>query len=45
MFYRRTGAPVTVVEEPPVPQEVAFGDYVAPTRPSSSGMPLSAQRP
>lgn len=36
---RRTGAPVAGVEERPVPQEVAFGDYVAPTQPYSTEMP------
>ena len=36
---RRTGAPLSKVEERPVPQEVAFGDWVAPTQPYAVDMP------
>ncbi len=36
---RRTGAPVTPVEERPVAQDVAPGDRVSPTQPYSTGMP------
>lgn len=36
---RRTGDPLAGVEERPVPQEVAYGDYVSPTQPYSTEMP------
>ena len=36
---RRTGVPLTKVEERPVPQGAAKGDWTAPTQPYSTGMP------
>jgi quinoprotein glucose dehydrogenase len=36
---RRTGSPITKVEEKPVPQGAAPGDYLSPTQPFSTGMP------
>jgi quinoprotein glucose dehydrogenase len=36
---RRTGTPLTTVEERPVPQGPASGDFLSPTQPFSSGMP------
>jgi quinate dehydrogenase (quinone) len=39
MLDRRTGKPVAGVEERPVSQEVAFGDYVSPTQPYNTEMP------
>ena len=36
---RRTGKPLTQVEEKPVPQGAAPGDYTYPTQPFSTGMP------
>ncbi|ATN37141.1 membrane-bound PQQ-dependent dehydrogenase, glucose/quinate/shikimate family (plasmid) [Rhizobium sp. ACO-34A] len=39
MLDRRDGKPLANVEEKPVPQEVAAGDYVSPTQPYSTGLP------
>lgn len=36
---RRTGAPLAAVEEKPVPQDPAPGDWLSPTQPFSTGMP------
>lgn len=36
---RRTGKPITEVEERPVPQGAAPGDWLSPTQPFSTGMP------
>lgn len=36
---RRTGAPLTPVEERPVPQKAEPGEWTAPTQPYSVGMP------
>jgi quinoprotein glucose dehydrogenase len=36
---RRTGRPVTRVDERPAPQGAAAGDWLAPTQPYSTGMP------
>ncbi|TKT74707.1 membrane-bound PQQ-dependent dehydrogenase, glucose/quinate/shikimate family [Aquamicrobium sp. LC103] len=36
---RRTGEPITEVEERPVPQGAVEGDWTAPTQPYSVGMP------
>ncbi len=36
---RRTGKPLADVEERPVPQGAAKGDYLSPTQPFSTGMP------
>lgn len=36
---RRTGVPLTKVEERPVPQGAVPGDYTSPTQPFSVGMP------
>ncbi|MDF4002327.1 membrane-bound PQQ-dependent dehydrogenase, glucose/quinate/shikimate family [Luteibacter sp. PPL552] len=36
---RRTGTPVTRVEEKPVPQGAVAGDHTSPTQPYSTGMP------
>lgn len=36
---RRTGKPLAAVEERPVPQGAAPGDFVSPTQPFSTGMP------
>ncbi|MFC4254767.1 membrane-bound PQQ-dependent dehydrogenase, glucose/quinate/shikimate family [Altererythrobacter xixiisoli] len=36
---RRTGQPITKVEERPVPQGAAPGDFLSPTQPFSVGMP------
>lgn len=36
---RRNGKPLTKVEEKPVPQGAAEGDFVSPTQPFSVGMP------
>ncbi|TDI61695.1 MAG: membrane-bound PQQ-dependent dehydrogenase, glucose/quinate/shikimate family [Alphaproteobacteria bacterium] len=36
---RRTGEPLADVEEKPVPQGAAAGDYLSPTQPFSVGMP------
>lgn len=36
---RRTGEPITPVEERPVPQGAVEGDWTAPTQPYSVGMP------
>lgn len=36
---RRTGKPVTDVEEKPVPQGAVPGDWTSPTQPYSTGMP------
>jgi quinoprotein glucose dehydrogenase len=37
---RRTGVPLTRVEERPVPQGAAPGDFLSPTQPFSTGMPV-----
>lgn len=37
---RRTGEPVTPVEERPVAQGAANGDHLSPTQPYSAGMPV-----
>jgi membrane-bound PQQ-dependent dehydrogenase (glucose/quinate/shikimate family) len=37
---RRTGTPVTKIEEKPVPQGPAPGDFLSPTQPFSTGMPV-----
>lgn len=42
---RRTGEPVAEVEERPVPQEHAEGDWVSPTQPYSIGMPAIGTEP
>lgn len=42
---RRTGQPVTRVEERPVPQGAAKGDWTAPTQPYSTGMPAIGVEP
>ncbi|NHN36544.1 membrane-bound PQQ-dependent dehydrogenase, glucose/quinate/shikimate family [Pseudomaricurvus alcaniphilus] len=36
---RRTGKPLTKVEEKPVPQGVEVGEWLSPTQPFSTGMP------
>ncbi len=36
---RRSGKPLTAVEEKPVPQDPALGDWLSPTQPFSTGMP------
>lgn len=36
---RRTGRPLAAVEEKPVPQGAADGDWLSPTQPFSTGMP------
>lgn len=42
---RRTGIPLTKVEEKPTPQNPAPGEWVTPTQPYSTGMPaLDAER-
>lgn len=42
---RRDGRPLAAVEEKPVPQGAAAGDWVSPTQPYSVGMPaIGAQR-
>jgi len=41
---RRTGTPLARVEERPVPQGAAPGDYTAPTQPYSVGMPMFDQQ-
>ncbi|THU02525.1 membrane-bound PQQ-dependent dehydrogenase, glucose/quinate/shikimate family [Lampropedia puyangensis] len=45
MLDRRTGQPITKVEEKPVPQTVAKGDWVAKTQPYSTGMPALGAEP
>lgn len=42
---RRTGEPITPVEERPVPQGAAEGDWTAPTQPYSVGMPQIGVEP
>ncbi|MDA0339445.1 MAG: PQQ-binding-like beta-propeller repeat protein, partial [Proteobacteria bacterium] len=42
---RRTGKPLTEVEERPVPQGAAEGDYLSPTQPFSVGMPNFENKP
>ncbi len=39
---RRTGVPLTKVEEKPTPQGAVQGDYVTPTQPFSTGLPAVA---
>jgi len=39
---RRTGQPLAQVEEKPVPQGAAEGDWLSPTQPFSTGMPAFA---
>ncbi|RWR15553.1 membrane-bound PQQ-dependent dehydrogenase, glucose/quinate/shikimate family [Paenirhodobacter populi] len=45
MLDRRTGEPISKVEERPVPQEVAFGDRVSPTQPYTVDMPSFGTKP
>ncbi|HEY0212001.1 MAG TPA: membrane-bound PQQ-dependent dehydrogenase, glucose/quinate/shikimate family [Paenirhodobacter sp.] len=45
MLDRRTGTPISKVEERPVPQEVAFGDRVSPTQPYAVDMPSFGTKP
>ncbi|MCD9029129.1 membrane-bound PQQ-dependent dehydrogenase, glucose/quinate/shikimate family [Luteimonas sp. BDR2-5] len=42
---RRDGTPLANVEEKPAPQDVAAGDWVAPTQPYSTGMPALGADP
>lgn len=42
---RRTGKPITAVEEHPVPTNGAEGEHVSPTQPFSVGMPVIGAAP
>jgi quinate dehydrogenase (quinone) len=42
---RRTGEPITAVEERPVPQGAVEGDWTAPTQPYSVGFPAIGAEP